>query len=129
MNGVKLYLNRCMMALFVLLSASASTASDTKQMQFDKIVLPYDANVVESVCKDSLGMMWFATRRGLFSYDGYNIRRLYEGSYYAVLIVDEETLCLGGDAGLRWLNLRTEQFVTPFGDVPEIGEVRSRLLS
>lgn len=125
MNGVKLYLNRCMMALFVLLSASASTASDTKQMQFDKIVLPYDANVVESVCKDSLGMMWFATRRGLFSYDGYNIRRLYEGSYYAVLIVDEETLCLGGDAGLRWLNLRTEQFVTPFGDVPEIGEVRS----
>lgn len=113
------------MALFVLLSASASTASDTKQMQFDKIVLPYDANVVESVCKDSLGMMWFATRRGLFSYDGYNIRRLYEGSYYAVLIVDEETLCLGGDAGLRWLNLRTEQFVTPFGDVPEIGEVRS----
>lgn len=125
MNGVKLYLNRCMMALFVLLSASASTASDTKQMQFDKIVLPYDANVVESVCKDSLGMMWFATRRGLFSYDGYNIRRLYEGRYYAVLIVDEETLCLGGDAGLRWLNLRTEQFVTPFGDVPEIGEVRS----
>ena len=39
-------------------------------MQFYQITLPYDANVVEGICKDSQGMIWFATRRGVFAYDG-----------------------------------------------------------
>lgn len=94
-------------------------------MQFYQITLPYDANVVEGICKDSQGMIWFATRRGVFAYDGYNIRRLYEGNFHAIVRIDENVLCLGGDSGLRWLNLRTEQFVTPYENIPETGEVRS----
>jgi len=105
--------------------ALASHALGVSQMQFDKIRLPYEANVVERIYKDSQGMMWFATRRGLFSYDGYSIRRLYEGNYYAIVAVDNDLLCIGGVDGLRWLNLRTEQFVSPYDDVPSTGEVRS----
>lgn len=94
-------------------------------MQFDKISLPYEANVVERIHKDSQGMMWFATRRGLFAYDGYNIRRLYEGNYHAMVAMDDDILCLGGDDGLKWMSLKTEQFVSPFNKVPATGEVRS----
>lgn len=113
-----------LVAIFILLPV-ASYASDVRPMQFDKINLPYEANVVEHIYKDAQGMMWFATRRGLFAYDGYNIRRLFEGNYYAIVAIDNETLCIGGDDGLKWLSLRTERFVTPFDKVPITGEVRS----
>lgn len=111
-------------AIFALLPV-ASYANEVRPMQFEKITLPYEANVVEHICKDAQGMMWFATRRGLFAYDGYNVRRLFEGNYHAIVAVDNETLCLGGDDGLKWLNLRTERLVSPFDKVPTTGEVRS----
>ena len=50
--------------------ASAGMGAPAGMMQFDKISLPYEANVVERIYKDSQGMMWFATRRGLFVSDG-----------------------------------------------------------
>ena len=125
MNGVRHSIWRLLVAAVLILLPLASHASEVRQMHFDKISLPYEANVVERIYKDSQGMMWFATRRGLFAYDGYNIRRLYEGNYHAMVAMDDDMLCLGGDSGLRWLNLRTEQFVSPFNDVPATGEVRS----
>ena len=125
MIGVRHSLCRLLTIAIVILLAFASHASEIRQMNFDKIGLPYEANTVERIHKDSQGMMWFATRRGLFAYDGYNIRRLYEGNYHAMVAMDNDMLCLGGDDGLRWLSLRTEQFVTPFKDVPATGEVRS----
>lgn len=112
----------CIMSSFVL------NASEGKTTQFHIITLPYEANVVEHVLQDQQGMMWFATRRGLFSYDGYHTRRLAEGHFYAIIKIDEETFCIGGEAGLRWFNLKTEQFITPYGDTPETGEVRSLAL-
>ena len=105
--------------------ASAGMGAPAGMMQFDKISLPYEANVVERIYKDSQGMMWFATRRGLFAYDGYNIRRLYEGNYHAMVAMDDDMLCLGSDNGLGWISLKTEKFVSPFEDVPATGEVRS----
>lgn len=129
--------NHCkwLVTVVVVLLSLASSASEVRQRlrvgapagmrQFDKIGLPYEANVVERIYKDGQGMMWFATRRGLFAYDGYNIRRLYEGNYHAMVAVSDDILCLGGDDGLRWLSLRTEKFVSPFNDVPATGEVRS----
>lgn len=125
MIGVRHSLCRLFVAVVLILLQLASHASEVRQMQFDKICLPYEANVVERIYKDSQGMMWFATRRGLFAYDGYNIRRLYEGNYHAMVALDDDMLCLGSDNGLGWLNLRTEKFVSPFDDVPATGEVRT----
>ena len=135
MIGVGHGIGRLLVEAVLILLPLASHASEVRQrlrvgdpagmMQFDKISFPYEANIVERIYKDSQGMMWFATRRGLFAYDGYNIRRLYEGNYHAMVAVDDDMLCLGGDSGLRWLSLRTEQFVSPFNDVPATGEVRS----
>ena len=116
---------RLLVAAVLILLPYVSHASEVMQMQFDKISLPYEANVVERIYKDSQGMMWFATRRGLFAYDGYNIRRLYEGNYHAMVAMDDDMLCLGSDNGLGWISLKTEQFVSPFEDVPATGEVRS----
>lgn len=113
------------MAAISILLPLVSYAFEVAPIQFDKITLPYEANVVEHIYKDSQGMMWFATRRGLFAYDGYNVRRLFEGNYHAIVAIDKETLCIGGDGGLRWLNLRTEQLVSPYKKVPATGEVRS----
>ncbi|MCR5361331.1 MAG: response regulator [Bacteroidales bacterium] len=127
MKVVRKSLFRCLAALLAVISPCVSVASDVRPMQFDKITLPYEANVVSAVCKDSLGMMWFATRRGLFSYDGYSVSRLVGGNYQAAVVMADGTLCMGGDFGLRWMDLRTEQYVTPYGDVPETGEVRSLL--
>ena len=125
MIGVRHSIWRLLIAAVLILLPLASHASEVRQMQFDKISLPYEANVVERVYKDSQGMMWFATRRGLFAYDGYNIRRLYEGNYHAMVAMDDDMLCLGSDNGLGWISLKTEQFVSPFEDVPATGEVRS----
>ncbi|MBQ9232101.1 MAG: response regulator [Prevotella sp.] len=135
MMDVRHSLCRLLAAVIVILLSFTSYASEGRQklrigtsagmIQFDKISLPYEANLVERIYKDSQGMMWFATRRGLFLYDGYSIRRLYEGNYYAIVAVDDDVLCIGGEDGLRWLNLRTEKFVMPFDDVPATKEVRS----
>ena len=125
MIGVRHSIWRLLIAAVLILLPLASHASEVRQMQFDKISLPYEANVVERVYKDSQGMMWFATRRGLFAYDGYNIRRLYEGNYHAMVAMDDDMLCLGSDNGLGWISLKTEQFVSPFEDFPATGEVRS----
>ena len=125
MIGVRHSLCRFLVAVVFILLPLASHASEVRQMQFDKISLPYEANVVERIYKDNQGMMWFATRRGLFAYDGYNIRRLHEGNYHALVAMDDDMLCLGSDNGLGWISLKTEQFVSPFEDVPATGEVRS----
>ena len=125
MKGMGYRLYWYLAALILTVLSYPLNASETRLMQFSKISLPYEANVVEHVYKDSQGMMWFATRRGVFSYDGYSIRRLFEGNFYSVAATGDKTLCFGGDTGLRWLDLTTEQFVSPYGDVPETGEVRS----
>ncbi|MBR6988556.1 MAG: response regulator [Bacteroidaceae bacterium] len=125
MMGVIHSLYKYVVAAVMILLPLHSPASEVGQMQFENISLPYEANVVERIYKDSQGMMWFATRRGLFTYDGYNIRRLYEGNYHALVAMDEDILCLGGDDGLKWLSLKTEQFITPQDDFPATGEVRS----
>ena len=125
MIGVRHSLCRFLVAVVFILLPLASHASEVRQMQFDKISLPYEANVVERIYKDNQGMMWFATRRGLFAYDRYNIPRLHEGNYHALVAMDDDMLCLGSDNGLGWISLKTEQFVSPFEDVPATGEVRS----
>lgn len=125
MIGLCRHLLRWVVAACAFLLAMVVYAIDGKQMHFDYISLPYEANVVERIYKDRQGMMWFATRRGLFSYDGYNIRRLIEGNYHALVAVDDGLLCLGGDEGLRWLDLKSERSVSPFGEMPATGEVRS----
>ena len=125
MIGVRHSVCRLLAAVAVaLLQLSPGYAGD-RLLRFDKISLPYEANVVERIHKDGQGMVWFATHRGVFSYDGYNIRRLFEGNYHAVAAVAEDVLCFGGDDGLRWLSLRSEKLVSPYKDVPATGEVRS----
>lgn len=111
--------------MITIMSPVAFFASGSRLIQFDKIPLPYDANIVEHIYKDSYGMIWFATRRGLFSYDGYNTRRLYEGNFNTMVAVNNDLICLGSSDGLMWLDLRTEKLITPDWEVPAAGDVRS----
>ncbi|MBR1552362.1 MAG: response regulator [Muribaculaceae bacterium] len=117
---------RIVMSCIALCAAGAGHAAVMDSvMRFHIINLPYEANVVERIVKDSQGMMWLATRRGIFSYDGYNLRRLAEGNYHALTLLENDILCAGGDNGLLWLDLHTERPTTPWGPPPATGEVRA----
>lgn len=116
---------QCIVTTAFLFSPYMLHAINMQSARFEHISLPYEANVVECICKDHQGMMWFGTRRGLFAYDGYNSRRIIEGGFHAVITVTKNVICLGGDNGLLWLNLHNEQFELPYGNNPETGEVRS----
>lgn len=95
------------------------------RLRFDNISLPYGANTVDQVIQDSYGMMWLITRQGIFSFDGYTAQRVTGGNFHAAVAVDKETLCLGCDHGIRWLNVRTRQIQDKGPWLPVDGDVRA----
>lgn len=95
------------------------------RLRFDNISLPYGANTVDQVIQDSYGMVWFITRQGVFSFDGYTAQRVTGGNFHAAVAVDKETLCLGCDHGIRWLNVRTRQILDKGPWLPVDGDVRA----
>lgn len=115
------------MAVLLLMATSPSYAYEDQVLppQFNNIFLPYDANSVNCILQDEQGLMWFGTRRGVFAYNGFNTRKIADGNFHAIIKVTDDILCLGGDGGLYWMNIKTEQFESPFPDVPATGEVRT----
>lgn len=89
---------------------------------FKNISLPFDANQVNAVCQDSQGLVWLGTRRGLYSYNGYDLheyqdeRHLDLNQIYAVVHVnlDREYLCLGTGRGVKWFDLTDECIRSPY---------------
>ena len=39
---------------------------------FDNIRLPFDDNQVNAIFQDNRGMIWLGTKRGLYSFNGYD---------------------------------------------------------
>lgn len=100
---------------------------------FKNISLPFDANQVNSVCQDNQGLVWLGTRRGLYSYNGYDLheyqdeRHLDRNQIYAVVHVNlgREYLCLGTSRGVKWFDLTDECIRSPFPHTEMTKAVRS----
>ncbi len=115
-------------ALFLLMAESIH-AQLSQSTRFINVSLPYASNEIEQVWQDHQGMIWLITRHGVFTYDGYNARRIIGGNYYAATALSKDILILGSDNGLRSLDIRSGQMCNPLGEVPQTGDIRSLALS
>ena len=97
----------------------------SQAIRFENIMLPYEANNVEQVFLDRNGLIWFITRRGVFTYDGYTARRILEGNFYTAVYVGNDIIALGCDHGLRWLNINTKTLADDAPAMPAECDVRS----
>lgn len=101
---------------------------------FKNISFPLGANIVNTVCQDSLGMMWFGTQYGLFNYNGHDLHicangdYLYGNSIYAIIQQEEGILCIGTDNGLFWYDMQRERFEDSFQGLTMRQAVRSLAL-
>ncbi|MGQ1946964.1 ligand-binding sensor domain-containing protein [Geofilum sp. OHC36d9] len=98
---------------------------------FENLTLPFDANIVNTICQDEQGLMWFGTKRGLFNYNGYNIQgyindKASDGnSILAITQINSCYLCIGTDYGLLWFNLKTEQYGSLYPELEILKAIRS----
>lgn len=78
-------------------------------------------NAVFTIAQDNRGVMWFGTREGLNSYNGYNFKiyqsgannnqgLLYNDVRYLAYDQQKDALWIGGEKGLSRLNFPTGQF-------------------
>lgn len=137
------YINR-LFFLFLLLctipevcaanSKSFPFSYDNQYKSFKNILLPHDANQVNTIFQDSSGLIWAGTKNGLFSYDGYRIQdyTMKAGpdtkTIYSITQIDSTHLCLGTGEGLLLFNLYTEQYESVNPQLKKIKGVRSLAL-
>ncbi len=117
--------------LFLLFSFCHSGAESYHT--FKNITLPVNANQVNVVFQDDAGMIWLGTRRGLYSYNGYDLHQCDEAQIdfngvFTVIQVNQEYLLLGTDAGIRAYNLTTRSIEDICPILKNVGEVRSLAL-
>lgn len=128
-----LFLSACISAQALNLSHYIYKENDIYQ-SFKNINLPSDANIVNAVYQDSLGMMWFATQNGLFNYNGYDLHisadgnYLYGNSIYAIVQLDKTHLCVGTDNGLFWYDMQKERLEDSFQELAMRKAIRSLAL-
>ena len=77
-----------------------------------------DASAVSAVAQDKYGMMWLATERGLYSYDGYRaVARFAQGESQDVrvysLCIDNDLIYLGTDNGIQIYDIRLGRYLAP----------------
>lgn len=73
---------------------------------------------VRCFTQDSTGMVWFGTSRGLYSYDGYDIRHyvsdmLPSHQLIKCNFIHHKVMLLGGENGIILFNLQNGQFSKP----------------
>lgn len=101
---------------------------------FKNIYLPIEANTINTIFQDNIGMVWIGTKRGLFSYNGYSIQKsvididIEYNNVSSIVQLNEKYLCIGTEHGLRFLNLYAEQFETLYPITESIRSVRSLVL-
>lgn len=115
--------------VLILLMTGRMAARTPHFARFFNVSLPYAANEVEQVWQDRQGMVWLITRQGVFTYDGYSTRKITGGSFWTAAALNRDILILGGDDGLRFLDIRTERLCSPLGNVPQTGEIRVVVMS
>lgn len=83
---------------------------------FKNMVFPIDAISVHCVYQDERGMMWFGTRNGVYSYNGYNLHHYHseygpEGNVInCMLPVNGHVVLLGTDKGLLAFDTDAKKF-------------------
>lgn len=98
------------------------------------VYLPIEANSINAIYQDNIGMVWIGTKCGLFSYNGYNIQKIpidiniEYNNVSTIIQVNENYLCLGTEHGLRFYNLHTEQIDNPYPAIESVRSVRSLIL-
>lgn len=73
---------------------------------------------VRCFAQDSTGLVWFGTSRGLYSYDGYDMRHyisdtLPSHQLIKCSLIHREVMLLGGENGITLFNLQNGQFSKP----------------
>lgn len=87
---------------------------------FKNISLPVDANLVNTIFQDDRGMVWLGTKRGLYSYNGFDLHEYIDETYpngnpvFSIVQISNAHLCLGTDKGVRWFNLKDKTIGCPY---------------
>lgn len=98
---------------------------------FNNIILPFDANIINTMYQDKQGMIWLGTKRGLFNYNGYNTNKFEnkEGTGWntiqTIIQYGSHYLCIGTDNGIVFFNLYTEQFENAGPQLSKVKAIRS----
>jgi ligand-binding sensor domain-containing protein/DNA-binding CsgD family transcriptional regulator len=122
---------------FLMVSYSGSYTS-VESLQFSKIDqgdgLPH--NNIECIYKDSEGLVWFGTRNGLCSFDGYDIKVYWSGNDPATISGDRILSIAEDKSGNLWIgtyseglnkfNRRTEKF-TRYKHIDALNERINRI--
>lgn len=103
--------------LWAVCQAQAFTPFNSWQ-DFDNLNSKTATLPVRCFVQDATGMMWLGTARGLYSYDGYDVRHYIseELSSHQIIkccLIFQETLFLGGENGILLFNLQTGKFSKP----------------
>lgn len=115
----------CVLLLWTEGAAREVSGNTGLYSHWNNIMLPNDANVVNVVFQDAGGMIWLGTKRGLFSYNGYDARRFSIAIVQTIVQADSLHFYVGTDDGISLFNMRTEQFEPLPDDLANIGAVRS----
>ncbi len=128
----------CLLLCFNLMQSAGMPSNPLERgglyQSFKNITFPYDANIVNTLFQDEQGMMWFGTRRGLFSYNGYDIHNYVsdlstEANFILSIIqISPELLCVGTNYGLLTFNLMTERYETVYPELARLKAIRSLAL-
>ncbi len=94
--------------------------------------VPFDLTEVNAVSRDDKGMMWFGSKYGLYSYNGFNLKKFVnpeypdgDGACVQVLLPLGERLCVATERGVCFLNLRSERYGELSPALTELGAVRA----
>lgn len=125
---------RILILVFVTLFYPYNTNAQNRSYQDFKVIRLTGLSSVECFVQDPLGMMWMGTSRGVFSYDGYLLRRVAPPSGFARstenvhcgIVLNEEQIWFGSGSGLFVYNYKTDTYEMPPVDIPF--DIRSLVL-
>ncbi len=140
----KIYLRVTLLILYMAMifagsvsvaSASGNTTAlftpDYSYVDFKNIMLPLEANAIYAIGQDDSGIVWLGTKKGLYSYNGFNTHG-YENDFgyagnviHCLLQLDESHLCLGTDQGVIFFNLKTRLFHLPENSLSALKAIRT----
>lgn len=92
---------------------------------FRNIPIEYSSRPVNATLQDCRGMMWIATSKGVYSYNGHNLHGYgLNLNVQSMCQVDDRHLCLGTVKGIFFLNVFTGKVVPPYPQLRHLSMIR-----
>ena len=92
---------------------------------FRNIPIEYSSRPVYATLQDSRGMMWIATSKGIYSYNGYNLHGYgLNLNVQSLCQIDDRHLCLGTMKGIFFLDIFTGKVVPPYPRLQHLSMIR-----